>query len=77
MLNNPQWMQETLTLFDVDIDRKGRGALIASAALGRPSETPRTVWFAYDTADDGRTWSRPRVLPGKPQLPDGVFVQVV
>lgn len=74
-LNQPTWNGEFLELYDIDINASGQGVLIGSASTDRSGEGARTLWFAYDTRDGGRTWSTPRALNGQPPAPPGPFVR--
>ncbi|MFY2558415.1 hypothetical protein ACN469_12360 [Corallococcus terminator] len=73
-LNQPTWNGEYLEVHDLDISARGRGMLVGSAALERPDEKPRTLWFSYSTRDDGRSWGPPRRLTKQQDAPKGTLV---
>jgi hypothetical protein len=72
-LNQPTWNGEFLTPHDLDLKANGRGMLVASASLERSGEQPRTLWFSYETRDNGRTWRTPRALPTTREAPRGQY----
>jgi len=72
-LNKPTWNMEYLTPHDLDIDARGRGLLVASAALERNGEAPRTLWYSYATRDNGRTWRAAKRIGGQRSAPAGLF----
>ena len=63
-LNAGGWKSEYLELRSLQITSHGRGHLIASALLGADSDHPNTRWWRYRTRDLGKSWSKPRALPG-------------
>lgn len=72
-LNKPTWNMEYLSPHDLDIDARGRGLLVASAALERNGEAPRTLWYAYATRDNGRTWKAARRISSARNAPAGLY----
>lgn len=72
-LNQPAWNNEFLEPHDLDLKANGRGMLVASAALERSGEAPRTLWFSYETRDSGRTWRAPRALKATREAPRGLY----
>lgn len=74
-LNQPTWNNEFLEPHDLDLKANGRGMLVASAALERTGEQPRTLWFSYETRDNGRTWRAPRALKATREAPRGLYAR--
>ncbi|ADO68181.1 hypothetical protein [Stigmatella aurantiaca] len=73
-LNQPTWNGEYLEVHDLDINKRGRGVLVGSAAIERTGEQPRALWFSYATRDDGRSWGPPRRLTKQQDAPQGTLV---
>lgn len=63
-LNAGSWKSEYLELRSLQISAHGKGDLIASALLGAEGDHPYTRWWRYHTRDLGKSWSKPRALPG-------------
>lgn len=63
-LNRGGWRSEYLELHSLQLNTRGRGRLIGSAALGADSPRPYTRWWCYRTRSAGRSWSRAHALPG-------------
>lgn len=73
-LNKPTWNMEFLEPHDFDITAKGRGALVAYAAIERSGEHARHLWYSYETRDGGSTWRKPRRVGGNARPPTGLYV---
>jgi hypothetical protein len=67
--------EEYLSLKDFNMDARGKGKLVGSAAIDRGGR-PQTWWFQYSTSDFGRTWSTPVRLVGKPRKIPGTYKAV-
>lgn len=72
-INEPSWNGEFYEVKSMNIDVRGRGALIAAAGLEHNGEAPRTVWSSYATRDAGRTFRAPRRHTSEPKTPTGIY----
>ncbi len=75
-LNKGSWKSEYLELRSLQINARGKGRLIASALLGADTDHPQTRWWRYRTRDLGKSWSRPRALPGALGPRPGILIPV-
>ena len=65
------WANEFLSLDDVNIDPRGRGALVASGDIDIAGRDVHVV-YKFTTKDGGRTWSAPQKI-AKTYRPAGIY----